>query len=49
MHVQCKCGNKQVVFGDAKSKVNCLKCGVLLVEPTGGRAKVNYKILEVLA
>ena len=42
MKVECKnCGNTQVVFDHATSKVKCLVCDKLLVEPTGGMAKVN--------
>ncbi|MFH0835861.1 MAG: 30S ribosomal protein S27e [Candidatus Micrarchaeota archaeon] len=49
LRVQCDCGEDAVVFGDSKQKRNCDKCGATLVEPTGGRAKVNCRILEVLS
>jgi small subunit ribosomal protein S27e len=49
LRVECKCGQDQVVFGDSKSAVSCKKCGSVIVEPAGGRAKVNCRILEVLA
>jgi small subunit ribosomal protein S27e len=45
MKVECKgCGNTQVVFDRAKSKVSCMVCDKELVEPTGGRAKVHGEI-----
>ncbi|MBI5229025.1 30S ribosomal protein S27e [Candidatus Micrarchaeota archaeon] len=49
LRVECKCGEDQVVFGDSKSKVNCRKCGTPIVEPSGGRALIKCRILEVLA
>lgn len=49
LRVQCDCGNEQVLFGDSKTKVICLSCKKILVESTGGRARVNAKILEVLS
>jgi len=49
LRVQCECGADAVVFGDSKSAVNCAKCGNTLVEPTGGRARIKCRILEVLS
>lgn len=49
LRVKCDCGNEQVVFGDSKSQALCLSCKRELVIPTGGRAHVNAKILEVLS
>ena len=47
--VRCsKCKNEQIVFGNAASKVLCLVCSKPLVEPTGGKAKVKSKIVEIL-
>ncbi|MFA6889088.1 MAG: 30S ribosomal protein S27e [Candidatus Woesearchaeota archaeon] len=43
-----KCKNEQIVFGNASSKVLCLVCGKILVEPTGGKAKVKSRIIEIL-
>lgn len=48
LKVQCDCGNEQIIFGDAKSKVKCNKCAKPLVLPRGGRAGINCRILEVL-
>ena len=46
--VRCpKCKNEQIVFGKVSSHVTCLVCG-RIVEPTGGKAKVKARILEVL-
>lgn len=58
LYVQCnKCNNKQVVFGCAKTMVNCLACDTPLLAPTGGKAALvknpvtkrpNAYILEIL-
>ena len=48
--VRCsKCKNEQVIFGNAASLVKCLVCEKPLCEPTGGKAKIKARILEVLA
>ncbi len=47
--IKCiKCKNEQIAFGKPSSKVKCLVCGKVLVEPTGGKGLVKSKILEVL-
>ena len=47
--VRCpKCKNEQITFGKASSKVNCLVCNKLLIEPTGGKSKIKARVLEVL-
>lgn len=49
VRVRCKkCKNDQVIFGKAATQVRCLKCGNLLAKPTGGKAKILAKIVEVL-
>lgn len=49
LKVKCPdCGNEQVVFGSASSKVKCLVCGKTLAEPTGGKAKIHARITSVL-
>ncbi|MBN4049221.1 30S ribosomal protein S27e [archaeon AH-315-M20] len=48
--IRCpKCKNEQIMFGKASSKVTCLVCGKVLVEPTGGKSRVKARILEVLS
>lgn len=47
--VRCpKCKNEQIIFGKSSSKVTCLVCGKTLAEPSGGKATVKSRILEVL-
>ena len=47
--VRCtKCKNEQVVFGKASMEVKCLVCGKVLARPTGGKASIDARILEVL-
>lgn len=49
LKVRCpKCKNEQIIFGKASSNVRCLVCGKLLAEPTGGKARVKARVLEVL-
>ncbi|MAG38521.1 30S ribosomal protein S27e [Candidatus Woesearchaeota archaeon] len=43
-----KCKNEQTVFGKSASKIECLVCGKILAEPTGGKTDVKARILEVL-
>ena len=47
--IRCpKCKNEQILFGKSASKVSCLLCQKMLAEPTGGKARVKARILEVL-
>jgi len=47
--VRCsKCKNEQIIFGKPATKINCLVCGTLLAEPSGGKGKIKSQILEVL-
>jgi len=48
LKVTCsKCKNEQIIFNKATSKVKCLVCGSELAEPTGGKAKIKSKVLQV--
>ena len=47
--VRCpKCKNEQIIFGKSASDVNCLVCARMLASPTGGKAKIKARVLEVL-
>lgn len=47
--IRCpKCKNEQITFGKAASKVSCLVCGKVLVDPSGGKSRIKARILEVL-
>jgi len=49
MKLRCpKCKNEQAVFEKAKTVVPCLVCGNILAEPSGGKAKLKTRVLEVL-
>jgi small subunit ribosomal protein S27e len=48
LKVKCSCGNNQVVFGKASTKVKCLSCGKLLVKPSGGKSVVTAKVEEII-
>ena len=47
--IRCpKCKNEQIMFGKASTVVSCLVCQKVLAEPTGGKARVKTRVLEVL-
>lgn len=47
--VRCsKCKNEQILFGNASRLVRCLVCQKELAYPTGGKAKIAARVLEVL-
>ena len=47
--VRCqKCKNEQIIFDKADQTIKCLVCEEILAEPTGGKAKINANVLEVL-
>jgi len=47
--VRCaKCKNEQTIFGSASTQVQCLVCSKELAFPTGGKAKIAGRVLEVL-
>ncbi|AEM38058.1 Ribosomal protein S27E [Pyrolobus fumarii 1A] len=47
--VRCpNCGHEQVVFSHATFPARCLVCGTVLVQPTGGKAKILGQVLRVL-
>ncbi|MBY9005023.1 MAG: 30S ribosomal protein S27e, partial [Candidatus Lokiarchaeota archaeon] len=42
-------GNQQIVFGCSATDVKCLVCEKVLIQSTGGKARILTKILEVLS
>lgn len=48
VRVRCRCGVKQIVFGNATLEVKCNSCGRTLATPTGGKANIQTKILNVI-
>ncbi len=47
--VKCpSCGNEQIVFDHATFPARCLVCGTVLVEPSGGKAKIKGDIVKIL-
>ncbi len=49
LRIKCLgCGNEQHVFSHASTVVKCMVCEKVLLEPTGGKAKlINAKVLKV--
>ena len=43
-----KCKNEQIIFGKSSSIVKCLVCEKVISEPSGGKARVKARVLEVL-
>ena len=37
LRVKCPCGNEQVIFASAASKVTCLVCSAVLANPAGAQ------------
>ena len=49
LKVRCtSCKNEQIIFGNSASKVECLVCNKYLATPSGGKADIKARILEVL-
>ncbi len=49
LKVRCnKCKNEQIIFSACSTEVKCLVCNTTLAVPTGGKAKINAQILEVI-
>jgi small subunit ribosomal protein S27e len=51
VRVRCpnsECKKEQVIFGKATSRVKCLSCGAILTEPSGGKARIKARVIEVL-
>jgi small subunit ribosomal protein S27e len=49
LRVKCgDCGNQQIVFDHAASKVQCIICGKSLVLSKGGKSEIVAQIIEVL-
>ena len=49
LRVKClNCGNQQIIFGCSATDVECLVCGKILLQSTGGKARILTKIIEVL-
>jgi small subunit ribosomal protein S27e len=47
--VRCpKCKAEQIVFEKASTNVNCLVCNNPLAAPTGGKARLSSRALEIL-
>jgi len=43
-----KCGNEQIVFERSSSFVKCKVCDEVIIEPSGGRAKIKGEIIQKL-
>ncbi len=49
IRVQCKsCGAENIVFSHATFPARCKVCGVILVQPTGGKARIIREHAEIL-
>ena len=47
--VRCNdCENEQVLFDKATTPVSCHICGSKLVIPSGGKARIKGKVLEII-
>lgn len=49
LQVRCpECGNVQMIFSHASTQVKCLVCNRVLAYPTGGKARIEARILKVI-
>lgn len=49
LKVSCsKCKNEQIIFNKTSMDVECLVCGNILAESTGGMSNIKSKIIKVL-
>jgi small subunit ribosomal protein S27e len=49
VQVKCpSCGNEQIIFLSAATKVECNVCNAILAEPRGGKAKIKGEIITIL-
>jgi len=49
IRVRCQgCKNEQTIFEAAKTQVKCLICNAIIAEPTGGKADLKARLVEVL-
>ncbi len=49
LRVKCDdCGNEQIIFDRTATQVRCLVCNRILAEPSGGKAIIKTKVLDVL-
>ncbi|HOT04083.1 MAG TPA: 30S ribosomal protein S27e [Methanolinea sp.] len=47
--VKCPdCENEQMVFEKASTTVECVVCGKVLAEPSGGKAQLRAEVLATL-
>ncbi|MET1159440.1 MAG: 30S ribosomal protein S27e [Thermoprotei archaeon] len=50
LKVMCKvCGAENIIFSHATFPARCKICGTVLVQPTGGKAKILKDKAEVIA
>ncbi len=47
--VRCdNCNNETIIYSHTTKSINCRSCNELLVESTGGRAKIHGEIVKQL-
>ncbi|MBS3815469.1 MAG: 30S ribosomal protein S27e [Hadesarchaea archaeon] len=48
LRVKCSdCENEQVVYSHSSVEIECQVCGKTIAKPTGGKAEIEAKILDV--
>lgn len=49
LRVRCiSCETEQIVFSHSNTEVACQTCGEKIVEPTGGKCRINGAVVAVL-
>ena len=48
LKISCpRCNLQQIIFGKSSSSIKCSKCNRLLLETTGGKAKIKAPVRQV--
>jgi len=49
LKISCpRCHNLQIIFGKATSLTKCDKCDKLLINTTGGKAKIKARVIQII-
>jgi small subunit ribosomal protein S27e len=49
IRVECPdCSNRQIIFTNCATRIQCQACGSTLAVPTGGKGDIKAKVVEVV-
>ncbi len=48
LKISCpRCNSEKIIFGKSSSPIKCSKCNRLLLETTGGKAKIKAPVRQI--